>query len=145
MFLSCLSICHSVFLSETLTLPLKSECWSIDISHEYDKTFLLLPCDLDLGVWPIFENFNLANNFWTVSARALIFNMSISSDNICPCDFGHYLDHLCFTNTSCFLFTLYNTDLSVIVKLEQALLWIDTWIWKPFVDNLLNERKSIDY
>ena len=33
-----------------------------------DITFLwvplfFLPCDLELGVWPIFENFNFANNF----------------------------------------------------------------------------------
>ena len=121
----------------------------VHISIPCDKTFPWVPFFFTMWPWPwsltIFENFKLANNFWTVSARALIFNMSISSDNICVCDFGHYLDHLCFTNTSCFLFTLYNTDLSVIVKLEQALLWNDTWIWKPFVDNLLNERKSIDY
>ena len=34
-----------------------------------------LPCDLDLGFGTIFEDFNLANNIWTVSARALIFHM----------------------------------------------------------------------
>ena len=147
-----LSLGNSVILSTSLKLypclwrvHAGALIFQMSMIRPFLENHFLLPCDLDLGVWPIFENFNLANNFWTVSARALIFNMSISSDNICPCDFGHYLDHLCFTNTSCFLFTLYNTDLSVIVKLEQALLWIDTWIWKPFVDNLLNERKSIDY
>ena len=31
-----------------------------------------------------FENFNLAINFWTVSARALIFNMSIPCDKTFP-------------------------------------------------------------
>ena len=37
------------------------------------------PCELNLGVCDIFfQNFKLSNNFWTVSARALIFHMSIS-------------------------------------------------------------------
>ena len=39
-----------------------------------------LPCDLDLGDKPIFENFNLANNFCTLSARAVVFHMSIHFD-----------------------------------------------------------------
>ena len=34
----------------------------------------LLHCDLDLGVWPMFfGNFNLANNFWTLRARTILF------------------------------------------------------------------------
>ena len=48
---------------------------SFDISHEYSVIrpsrgyHYFVPCDLDLGVWPILlENFNLGNNFWTVSA-----------------------------------------------------------------------------
>ena len=36
--------------------------------------------ELDL----FFENFNLANNFWTVSARALIFHISIPGDKTFP-------------------------------------------------------------
>ena len=71
LFLSCLSFCHSVLLSETSTLLITFEQWVFHIS---------ISCDLDLGVWPIFWNFNLAKNFWTVSARALIFHSSI------PCD-----------------------------------------------------------
>ena len=39
------------------------------------------PYDLDLGVWPFFENFNLTNNFWTVRSRAFILHMIISCDN----------------------------------------------------------------
>ena len=39
-------------------------------------TIIFDHCDLDL----FFLNFNLANNFWTMSARAFIFRMSI------PCD-----------------------------------------------------------
>ena len=46
-------------------------------------TIIFLPCDLDLGVFNLFlENFNLANNFWTVSARGLIFHTSIPCVNI---------------------------------------------------------------
>ena len=49
---------------------------------------------LTLEFDPFFENFNLANNFWTVSTRALIFHMSIPYDQTFPwvplfltCDF----------------------------------------------------------
>ena len=48
-----------------------------------------------------FWNFNLSNNFFTVRHRTSIFQMSI------PCDpffkIGHYQEHLCFTNTSCYV------------------------------------------
>ena len=43
-----------------------------------------LPCDLDLGVWPILKKINLAYNIWTVSARALIFPISIPCDETFP-------------------------------------------------------------
>ena len=33
---------------------------------------------------PLFDNFNLAYNFWTVSARALIFHRSIPCDKTFP-------------------------------------------------------------
>ena len=53
----------------------------------YDKTFqwvplFCYPCDLDLD--PFFENFNLFNNFWTASARALIFQMNNPCDKTFP-------------------------------------------------------------
>ena len=39
----------------------------------------------DVAHGPLVEkNFNLANNLWTVSARALIFHMSIPCDKIFP-------------------------------------------------------------
>ena len=44
------------------------------------------PYDLDLGVWPFFENFDLTNNFWTVRSRAFILHMIISCDNTCLFD-----------------------------------------------------------
>ena len=37
-----------------------------------------------LSFCPPLWNFNLANNFWTVSPRALIFHMNIPCDKICP-------------------------------------------------------------
>ena len=43
-------------------------------------TIIFDPVTLTLEFDPFFEIFNLANNFWSVSARALIFHMSI------PCD-----------------------------------------------------------
>ena len=42
--------------------------------------YLFCPVTLTLEFDPFFENFNLSYNFWTVSARALIFHMSISCD-----------------------------------------------------------------
>ena len=78
---------------KTLTLLITFEQWVIEIWY-FTWVFLVirpfcgyhyfLPCDLDLGVWPIFENFNLANNVWTVSARALIFHVSIPCDKTFP-------------------------------------------------------------
>ena len=57
--------------------------------HGY-QTFL--PYDLDLGVWTIFENFNFVIlNFSTVSARDLIFHMSISYDMTLKLD-QHFFD-----------------------------------------------------
>ena len=78
--------CHSVIPSFCHSL------WNFNLAYNFSTvnfTWVLLvirpfrgyhyfwPCDLDLGVRPIFENFNLAYNFWTVGARALIFHMSI--------------------------------------------------------------------
>ena len=83
-------VCHSVPLSETLTLLITFEqrvlehwyfTWIFPVIRPFRGYHYFWPCDLDLGVWPIFKkNFNIAYNFWTVSARGLIFHMSI------PCD-----------------------------------------------------------
>ena len=125
-------VCHSVLLSETLTLLITFEQWALELWYFTRVSFrwvpFFLPCDLDLGVWPIFgkltllitfeqwvlrlwyftwvslvirpflgfhyflpcdldlrvwhllfKNFNVAKNFWIVSARALIFHMNIPS------------------------------------------------------------------
>ena len=43
-------------------------------------TIIFNPVTLILEFDPYFKNFNLANNFWTVSSRALKFHMDIPSD-----------------------------------------------------------------
>ena len=57
------------------------EQWVLELWY-FTWVFLLVPLFFTLSPWPwslthFLENFNLANNFWTVSARALIFHMSI--------------------------------------------------------------------
>ena len=79
---------------KTLTLPITFEQWVLELWY-FTWVFIVigllrgyhyfLICDLDLGFDPFFENFNLANNFETVSARALIFHILhivISCDKI---------------------------------------------------------------
>ena len=45
---------------------------------------IFYPVTLTLEFDPFLKNFNLANNFWTVSPRALIFHMSILCDKTFP-------------------------------------------------------------
>ena len=74
----------------TLTLLITFEQWVLELwyftrvfleirpfrgYHYFDTLILTLEFDPFLG-----ENFNLANNFWTASAKALRFHMSL------PCD-----------------------------------------------------------
>ena len=97
LFLSCLSFCNSVILPFCPPLwiyNLADTFWTVSarslIFHmniPCDKTFpwetiIFDPVYLTLEFDPFFffENFNLANNFWTVSAKTLIFHMGI------PCD-----------------------------------------------------------
>ena len=83
-------VCHSVIPSfchsETLTLLITLQQWVLELWYltwifpvirPFCGYHYLLPCDLDLDVWSFFENFNLANNFSTVSDKALIFYMNI--------------------------------------------------------------------
>ena len=93
-------VCHSVLLFETLTLLITFEqcvlelwyfTWVFLVTRPFRGYHYFLPCDLDPGVWDIFENVNLANNFWSVSARACdkIFSWYQDTLCICPCDIGH--------------------------------------------------------
>ena len=87
-FMSCLSF----FL--TLTLLITFEQWALELWY-FTGAFLVTrpfrgytnifdPVTLTLELDPFFENFNLANNFWTVSAGSLIFHMSIPCDKTFP-------------------------------------------------------------
>ena len=77
-------VCHSVILSETLTV---NNFWTVfaravifHMSIPFWGYKHFWPNVLDLGVWPIFGSFNLAYNIWTAWARALIFHKNISID-----------------------------------------------------------------
>ena len=74
----------SVILSSSLkllTLLITFEQWVVELWY-FKWVFLVtgpfhgyhyfLPCNLDLEFDLFFDNFHLANNFWTVSARSLI-------------------------------------------------------------------------
>ena len=45
-------------------------------------TIILYPVTLTVEFDPFFENFNLVNIFWTVSARGLIFHMNTPCEEI---------------------------------------------------------------
>ena len=81
--------------------------WTFLVRRPFRGYHYVLPCDHNLGVWPFFKNFNLANTFWAVSALALLYDMSISSDNtgilvtMAIFGIGQYREHFCFTNKSC--------------------------------------------
>ena len=86
-----LSFSHSVLLSETLlvtfeqwVLELWYFTWIFPVIRPFHGFHYFLPYDLHLGVWPFFENFNLANNFWSVSVTAFIFHMNIPCDKTFP-------------------------------------------------------------
>ena len=69
--LSCLSFYNSVILSLTLLINFRDLIFHMSIPC--DKTFSWVPLFFNLWHWPwrltFFENFNLDNIFWTVSAR----------------------------------------------------------------------------
>ena len=98
--------------SETLTLLITFEQWVLEfwyftweflVIRSFRGYHFVLPCDLDfnLRVWPIFWKLYLAYNFWTVSARALVYYMSI----LCDKTFQWVLDLLTLTFD---LFLFYN-------------------------------------
>ena len=77
------------FCNYFLNFNLAKNCWTvsaraliINTSIPSDKTFKLVPSfffnypvTLTLKYWLLLENFTLVNNVWTLSARALIFQM----------------------------------------------------------------------
>ena len=81
-------------------------------------TIIFDPVTLTLEFDPVFENFNLANNFWTVSARALMFHMSI------PC-YKYFLWVALF-------FTLWPWlwGLTHFLKTLTLLITFEHWVWE---------------
>ena len=82
----------NIFLVSWFTDPLtqfsgklkKKMIWCFHMGISCDEIFPLVPtiwqCDLELGVWPFSLYINLPNNFWTESARAMIFHLNIPRD-----------------------------------------------------------------
>ena len=126
--------CYIVLFSETLTLLITFEQWVLELWYftwifpviwPFCRYHYFLPCDLDLGVDLFFEIFNLANNFWTVSARALIFHMSI------PCDKTFPLVPLFLTLWPWpWSLTHFLKTLTLLITFEQWVpeLWYFTWV-----------------
>ena len=93
LFLSCLSFHNfvTVILSETLNLLITFEHWMLEhwyftkyslrqdlyVGTTYLNIFDPLILTLGFGLDFFLQNFNLANRFWTVSASALIFHMTV--------------------------------------------------------------------
>ena len=78
--------CLTNFL-KTFSLLITFEQWGLELwyftwmrQNLFVVTNIFYPVTLEFGL--LFENFNLANNFLTVSARVIIFYTSIPCDNI---------------------------------------------------------------
>ena len=95
-------------------------------------TIIFYPVTLTLKFNPFFKNFNLANNFWTVGARALRFHMNI------PCDKSFQYVPLFFTLWPWpWSLTHFLKTWTLQITLEQWVLklWYFTWVFlgiKPF-------------
>ena len=122
---------------KTLTLLITCKQWVLELWY-FTPVFLVTrpsrgyqhfwPCILDLVVWPIFENFNLANNIWTVSARTLIFHMS----NPCDPSVGTNVIDLWPWNLAYFLknLTLLITFQQWVPEFSYSSCWYKTfWPW----------------
>ena len=72
---------HFLFITmELCGLDLVYVTWVFLVTEPFHGNQYFWPCDLDLGVWHILKKKPLTLHFWTVSARALIFHMSILWD-----------------------------------------------------------------
>ena len=96
--------------------------WVFLVIRPFHGYLFFLPCDLDIGVFSLFffKNVNLANDFWTVSARALIFHMSI------PCDKTFLWFHYFLINIRAFILHMsISCDMIVLLVSRYLSLW--TW------------------
>ena len=82
-------VCHSVILSSSLNLTFEpwvlelcDFTWEFLVIRPFRMYHYILPLTLEFDLF--FENFYIANNFWTVSGRALMFHMSIPCDETFP-------------------------------------------------------------
>ena len=95
-------------------------------------TIVFDPVTLTLEFDLLFKNFNLANIFWILSARALIFRMSI------PCDKTFQWVPLFFTLWPWpWSLTHFLKTLTLLITFEQWVLelWYFTWVFlviRPF-------------
>ena len=81
-----LDVTHT--FSERITKKIRNVSNAFEMHHESTGTdmgiimFYLVTFTLEFDIF--FENFNLANNFWTVIPRAYIFHISIHCDKTFP-------------------------------------------------------------
>ena len=87
------------------------------VTNNFGPVTLTLEFDL------LFENYNLANNFWTLSATALIFHMNISS--------GKTRLYQCFWPYDLYLesFTYFLKTLNLLITFEQRELELLYFRW----------------
>ena len=103
---------------EQWVLELWCFTWIFSVIWHFRWYHYFLLCYLDLD--PFFENFNLANNFWTVSARAFIFLMNIPCDKI----FLLVLNHIALT------FDLFfKKKLTLVITSKKLILELSYCTW----------------
>ena len=110
-----------------------------------------LHCDLELWAWPTILNFNLLNNFSTVSARALAFHSSISGDKIfflklrylssrpfmIIYGIGHYRGHLCFQTRLAFMHFVEVLNTSILPAYCLVQFGCLSTVWSPLKNGTL--------
>ena len=119
---------------ELYVLELRFFTWAFLVIKPFRVYHYFLPCDvtLTLEIHPFFENFNVANIFCTVSARFLVFHMSISSDKTFP---WVQLFFYPVTLTLEFYSFFENINLQITFKLWVLELWYFTGVFlviRPF-------------
>ena len=145
--------------NHTTVVLIKWKLW-MSIKEHFLKEWLFMPHEYSLWLWPWSLTHYLANNFWTVSVRALIFHMSTPCVKTfqcvpiflpCDLDLGVWPYFITLTlvkilNSSCYSFGTSHEyymrqDLSVgtnnfdLVTLEFDLLFMPPWLkigWRCF-------------
>ena len=152
-------VCHSVILSETLTLLITFEQWMLELWYftwlslvirPFRGYHYFLPGDLDLGVWPILKKSTLlitieqwVLELWYFTWVFLVIRPFCGYHFIWPCDLDLGL------------WPIFLKTLTLLITIEQWVLelWYFTWISlviRPFRGNhyfftLLPWPKSLTY